>query len=322
VPLLTPYPPIEPYDHGLLDVGDGNLVYWEVCGNPTGKPALVVHGGPGAGCGIGDRRMFDPQRYRVALFDQRGCGRSTPHASDPASDLSVNTTEHLLADMERLREHLGIERWLLFGGSWGSTLSLAYAERHVRRVSEIVLVDVTTSRRSEIDWLYRGVGRFFPEQWRRFRAGVPEAEGDGDFVAAYARRMESPDAAVRSRAATDWLAWEDAVISLEPNGKPNAYSARPAAAQLAFVRICAHYFAHGAWLEEGALLRDAHRLSGIRGVLLHGRLDLGSPLATAWELAEAWPDARLVVVDDAGHTGSESMRTAVRTALDGFGAAR
>jgi proline iminopeptidase len=262
--------------------------------------------------------MFDPKRYRVVLFDQRGCGRSTPHASDPATDLSTNTTEHLLADMERLREHLGVERWLLYGGSWGSTLSLAYAERHPRRVSEIVLVDVTTSRRSEIDWLYRGVARFFPEQWRRFRAGVPEARRDEELVAAYARRMENADADVRSRAAIDWLAWEDAVISLEPRGKPNAYSSRPPAGQLAFVRICAHYFAHGAWLEEGALIRDAHRLSGIPGVLIHGSLDLGSPLATAWELAEAWPDARLVVVEDAGHTGSESMRAAILEAIAGF----
>ena len=156
------YPPIEPYDHGMLDVGDGNHVYWETCGNPDGKPALVVHGGPGSGCTPGQRRGFDPDRYRAVLFDQRGCGRSTPHASDPATDMSVNTTAHLIADMERLREHLGIERWLLHGGSWGSTLILAYAQRHPDRVSEIVIPSVTTTRRSEIDWLYRGVGRFYP----------------------------------------------------------------------------------------------------------------------------------------------------------------
>jgi proline iminopeptidase len=316
--VTEPYPPIEPYDQGLLDVGDGNLVYWEACGNPDGKPALGVHGGPGSGAGPGSRRYFDPARYRVILYDQRGCGRSTPHASDPSTDMSVNTTEHLLGDMERLREHLEIERWLLYGGSWGSTLILAYAERHPERVSEIVLLGVTTSRRSEIDWLYRGVGRFFPAEWEQFRAGVPEADRDGDLVAAYARLMESPAEDVRHKAATDWLAWEDAVISLEPHGTPNAYSDRPADAQLAFVRICAHYFAHGAWLEEGVLLRDAHRLAGITGVLFHGRLDLGSPLATAWELARAWPDARLKIVDDSGHTGSDTMRTQILETTDGF----
>jgi proline iminopeptidase len=217
-----------------------------------------------------------------------------------------------------LREYLGIERWLLYGGSWGSTLILAYAERHPQRVSEIVLLGVTTSRRSEIGWLYRGVGRFFPEQWEQFRAGVPEGDRDGDLVAAYARLMESPDQDVRHQAATDWLAWEDAVISLEPHGTPNAYSDRPADAQLAFVRICAHYFAHGAWLEEGALLRDAQRLAGIPGVLFHGRLDLGSPLATAWELARVWPDAELMIVEDSGHTGSETMRTLVLETTDRF----
>lgn len=314
----SPYPPIEPYEHGMLDVGDGNLVYWETCANPHGKPALVVHGGPGSGCGTGSRRYFNPDHYRVTLFDQRGCGRSTPDASDPATDMSVNTTEHLLADMEGLREHLGIERWLLYGGSWGSTLILAYAQRHPERVSEIVIPSVTMTRRSEIDWLYRGVGRFFPEEWERFRAGAPEGERDGDLVAAYALRMESPDADVRARAAADWVAWEDAVISAEPQGTPNAYSARPPAARLAFVRICAHYFSHAAWLEEGALLREADRLAGIPGVLIHGRLDMGSPLETAWELARAWPDAHLVVIADSGHTGSGTMKDALLDATERF----
>jgi proline iminopeptidase len=308
----------DPYDHGLLDVGDGNLVYWETRGNPNGKPGLVVHGGPGSGCEGSTGRSFDPDRYRIVLFDQRGCGRSVPHASDPATDMSVNTTEHLLADMELLREHLGIERWLLHGGSWGSTLILAYAERHPERVSEIVIPNVTTCRRSEIDWLYRGVGRFFPEEWERFRIGVPERERDGDLLAAYAQLMESPDDGVRAKAAADWLTWEDAVISKEPQGKPNAYSDRPPAAQLAFVRICAHYYSNGAWLEERALLRDAGRLAGIPGVLIHGRLDMGSPLQTAWELARAWPDARLVVIEDSGHTGSDTMRRATRDAVARF----
>ncbi|MEV0146813.1 MULTISPECIES: prolyl aminopeptidase [unclassified Nonomuraea] len=311
-------PPIEPYDHGHLDTGDGHLVYWEVCGNPAGKPALVVHGGPGSGCSPGQRRSFDPERFRIILFDQRNCGRSLPHASDPATDLSANTTHHLVADMERLREHLGVERWLLYGGSWGSTLMLAYAEAHPERVSEIVMVSATMTRRYEIDWLYRGVGRFFPEEWQRFREGVPEDERDGDLLAAYGRLLADPDPAVRTKAAADWVTWEDAVISLEPNGKRDAYSARVSEARVAFARICSHYFSNGAWLEEGVLLRDAHRLAGIPGVIVHGRFDLGAPLENAWQLVQAWPDAKLVVVDDSGHTGSDTMRDAITSAIDGF----
>jgi proline iminopeptidase len=315
--MIELYPPIEPYDQGLLDVGDGNRVHWEVCGNPSGKPALVVHGGPGQGCNANMRRAYDPTRYRVVLFDQRGCGRSTPHASDPATDMRFNTTAHLVADMERLREHLGIERWLLCGGSWGSTLILAYAEAHPSRVTEIVISSVTTTRRWEIDWLYRGVGRFFPEEWERFRAGVPEADRN-DPVAGYARLMEHPDARVRAKAANDWCAWEDAVLSLEPNAKPNLYSDRPSDDLLAFVRICAHYFAHGAWLEEGQLIANAGRLKGIPGVLIHGRLDLSGPLDTAWELARAWPDARLIPLSDSGHHASQTKRKHLLDALNHF----
>ncbi|SEG99204.1 proline iminopeptidase [Nonomuraea solani] len=312
------HPAIEPYEHGMLDTGDGNLVYYEVCGNPEGKPALVVHGGPGSGCSINMRRTFDPERYRIVLFDQRNCGRSRPHASDPATDLTNNTTRHLIADMERLREHLGIDKWLLYGGSWGSTLILAYAEAHPERVSEMVIVAVTTTRRSEIDWLYRGVGRFFPEAWERFRQGVPEEDRDGDLLKAYARLLSDPDDQVREKAAIDWITWEDAVISMESNGKPNAYSDRPADAVMAMTRICSHYFSNGAWLEEGVLLREAGRLAGIPGVLIHGRQDMGGPLITAWELAQAWPDAKLVVIEDSGHTGSEAMRKAIFEAVDEF----
>ena len=316
--MREPYPPIEPHERGLLDVGDGNAVYWEVSGNPWGKPAVVVHGGPGSGSNPVSRRYFDPDRYRIVLFDQRGCGRSMPHASDPATDMSVNTTEHLLRDLERLREHLSIERWLLYGGSWGSTLLLAYAERHPERVSEIAVAGVTTTSRAEIDWLYGGLRRFLPEAWERFRAGVPEAGSDHDVVSAYARRMEHPDAAVRAATAAAWVAWEDAVIAHERDCHPGAYSARVGAARLAFVRICTHYLSHGAWLEDGAVLRDAHRLAGVPGVLVHGRLDLGSPLGPAWELAQAWPDAQLVVVDDSGHTGTPTLRHEVLAALDRF----
>ena len=377
--MAEPYPPIEPYDHGMLGVGDGNLVYWETCGNPDGKPALVVHGGPGSGCGTGSRRSFDPERYRVVLFDQRGCGRSTPHASDPATDMSVNTTEHLLADMERLREHLGIERWLLFGGSWGSTLILAYAERHPERVSEIVIPNVTTTRRSEIDWLYRGVGRFFPEEWERFRAGVPESERGGDLLAAYAQRhpervseivlvavttgrrrevdwitqhvgrifpeqwarfrdgvppaerdgrlveayarlLNDPDPAVRERAARDWCDWEDAHVSLAPDHQPSERYQDPEF-RMTFVRLTTHYWSNDCFLEDGILLREASRLAGIPGVLVHGRYDVSGPLDTAWELAQAWPDADLIVVDEAGHY-SDSMTGYLVAATDRFAGGR
>ncbi|MFI9588404.1 prolyl aminopeptidase [Streptomyces sp. NPDC052236] len=314
------FPPIEPYDKGMLDVGDGNLVYWEVCGNPKGKPALVVPGGPGSGCSTYVRRYFDPDRYRVVLFDQRGCGRSTPHAGDPTADMRHNTTGHLIADMERLRQHLGIDCWLLHGGSWGSTLILAYAEQHPERVSEIVISSVTTTRRSEIDWLYRGVGRFFPEQWERFLAGAPGTPRDGDIVGAYAQLMEHPDAAVREKATADWCAWEDAVLSGETKGTSRPYGDRPPSAQLALVRICSHYFSHGAWLEGGALIRNADRLAGIPGVLIHGRLDLGGPLDTAWELARTWPDAEMIVVEDAGHLGNTTTRDHVLAAHSRFAA--
>jgi proline iminopeptidase len=318
-PPVEPFPPIDPYDHGMLDVGDGNHVYWEVCGNPAGKPALVVHGGPGSGCGTQARRLFDPDRHRVVLFDQRGCGRSTPHASDPSTDMRHNTTPHLIADMERLRTRLGIDRWLLYGGSWGSTLILAYAETYPERVSEIVIPAVTTSRRSEIDWLYRGVGRFFPEDWERFLAGAPGTPRDGDIVAAYARLTEHPDPAVRAKATEDWCAWEDAVLSGETKGASRTYGDRTTGARLAFVRICAHYFSHGAWLEEGVLLREAGRLAGIPGALIHGRFDMGGPLHTAWELQRAWPGAELTVVEDAGHLGGGTTQAHVLRAVHRFG---
>ncbi|WP_327118669.1 prolyl aminopeptidase [Nocardia sp. NBC_01730] len=313
-----PFPDIEPYDHGLLVVGEGHRIYWETSGNPTGRPALVVHGGPGGGGRRGARKSFDPDIYRIVLFDQRGCGESLPHASDPAVDMADNTTDHLITDMERLREHLGIDRWLLYGGSWGSTLILAYAERHPERVSGIVLVGVTMTRPAEIDWLYRGVARLLPEEWETFRDGVPVTDRGGDLVEAYRRLLESPDPATRDLAARRWCAWEDAVIAHENLGSPGQYSAKPDAAQLAFVRICTHYFANAAWLEDGQLLREAHRLAGIPGVLIHGRLDLSGPLYTAWQLAEAWPDAELQVIENSGHTGSPAMRTAVLRAIARF----
>ncbi|RDI63495.1 prolyl aminopeptidase [Nocardia pseudobrasiliensis] len=314
-----PFPPIEPYDRGLLDVGDGQRIYWEVAGNPAGKPAVVVHGGPGGGGKRGMRRNFDPAVYRVVMFDQRGCGQSLPHAGDASVSLAANTTEHLIADMERLREHLGIERWLLMGGSWGSTLSLAYAQRFPERVSEIVLIGVTTTTAAEIDWLYRGVGLLVPDAWEEFRAGVPEAQRDGDLVAAYARLVNDADPVVREAAARGWCRWEDAVIAHESSGTPGQYSAKPDADMMAFVRICTHYFAHRGWLWEGQLLAGASVLADIPGTLIHGRLDLSGPLRTAWDLAKAWPAARLRIIEDSGHTGSPAMLEAILGAVESYG---
>lgn len=312
------YPPIEPYDQGLLDVGDGNFVYWETSGNPDGKPAVLVHGGPGQGSAPNMRRGCDPARYRLVLFDQRGCGRSVPHASDPATDMRYNTTDHLVGDMERLREHLGIDRWLVTGGSWGTTLALVYAERYPHRVSEILLSAISTTRRSEIDWLYRGVGRFFPEEWDRFRAGAGKAGQDGDLIAAYAGLMESPDPQVRNRAARNWIRWEDTVLSLEPGVVPTARGDVANDDELAFVRICTHYDLHAAWLEEGAVIRDAARLAGIPGVMIHGRLDLSCPADTAWELARSWPGVELLIDDHSGHRGSSVKREWMLSAFDKF----
>ena len=307
-----------PYAQGLLDVGDGNQIYWETSGNPAGKPALCVHGGPGGGGRRNARRTFDPDAFRIVLFDQRNCGESRPHAGDLSVSLEHNTTDHLIADMERLRAHLGIEKWLLYGGSWGSTLILAYAERYPERVSEIIIVGVTMTRPDEIDWLYRGVGRLLPDAWDRFWHALPESERHGHVVAAYNRVLTSGDREAVIKAAHDWCAWEDSVIAHESLGRPGAYSDRPLPGLIAFTRICAHYFANNAWLEDGQLLRDARRLAGIPGILIHGRLDLGGPLLNAWELAKAWPDAELQIIEESGHTGSPAMRDAVLAAAARF----
>jgi proline iminopeptidase len=269
---------------------------------------VMVHGGPGQGSVPNMRRMFDPERYRAVLFDQRGCGRSIPHASDPAAEMRHNTTAHLVEDMERLREFLGIDRWLVTGGSWGTTLALVYAQRYPQRVSQIMLSAISTTRRSEIDWLYRGVRRFFPEEWSAFRAGAPREAADDELPAAYAHLMESPDPQVRNRAASGWRTWEDVVLSLEPDAKPVSHGTPADPGTLAFVRICAHYYACGAWLDDGAVIRDAGLLADIPGVLIHGRLDLSCPVITAWELARAWPGAELLIDDHSGHRGSDLKR--------------
>jgi proline iminopeptidase len=307
------YPAIEPYECGHLDVGKGHRIYWELCGNPRGKPAVFLHGGPGGGCTADHRRFFDPARYRVLLFDQRGCGRSTPHAA-----LEANTTWHLVADMERLRDMLGVDKWLVFGGSWGATLALAYAQTHPARVSALVMRGVFTVRRSELRWLYQeGASALFPDKWERFLAPIPEGER-GDLLAAYHKRLTSHDPAVQLAAAKAWSAWEGDIVSLLPNARAVEQHADDAFA-LAFARIEAHYFANGGFLEEGQLLRDAGRLKGIPGVIVQGRYDVVTPAITAWELHQAWPEATLHVVDDAGHASSEpGIVHRLVAATDGF----
>jgi proline iminopeptidase len=315
------YPPIEPYEHGHLDVGDGQSLYWEACGNPRGRPALVLHGGPGSGCTPGSRRMFDPAALRTILFDQRGCGRSLPHAADPDVDLACNTTPHLLADIEALRAHLGVERWLVFGGSWGAALGLAYAQKHPERVTALVISHASVCRWEDIHWLYHGVGRYFPEAWERFRRGAGEAGDDGDLIEAYRALLAHPDAAVRERAARDWCDWEAAVISIDPKHRPPDRYA-DARFRMVFARIVTHYFSHNCWLGDGQLLADAHRLEGIPGAIIQGRLDLGSPLEGPWRLAQAWPEAELSVVDAAGHeTTTPGVLEATMAAIDRFAGA-
>ncbi len=311
------YPEINPYDQGLFDVGDGHRIYWELCGKPSGKPAVVLHGGPGSGCTPWWRRLFDPEAYRVLLFDQRGCGRSLPHASDSAAELAANTTHHLIGDIEALRRQVGVERWLVLGGSWGSTLALAYAERHPDRVTEMMLFSVVTTTRREVAWLTRDVGRFFPLAWQRFRAGVPKAERDGSLVEAYSRLLENPDPLVRANAARNWCEWEDAHVRTRADQPPDPRYEDPIF-RAGFARLVTHYWRHAAWLEEGSLLSGVERLAGIPGVLVHGRMDLSSPLDVPWNLARAWPESDLVILDDEGHTGGRRRTDALISASDRF----
>ena len=300
------YPAIEPYAHGMLDVGGGHRVYWETCGNPRGKPAVVLHGGPGSGCTPWHRRLFDPSAYRVVLFDQRNCGRSTPHASAPEIDLAGNNTENLIADIERIREHLGIERWLVIGGSWGSTLAIAYAERHPNCVTEIILFGVTTGRRMEFDWAFRGgLAVLFPEDWDRLRDSVPVALRDGDIIEAYCRLLHDPDPEIRNRAAIAWCTWESASPAWPPTHGLLPRFRDPAYA-LAFARIVTHYVKHDAWLEDGRLIRGAGAIAGIPGIMVNGRFDFQAPVGWAWDLKRVWPRAELVIVDDAGQDASNA----------------
>jgi proline iminopeptidase len=317
--MTASYPSGEVLGDGSLELDNQDRVYWETCGDADGKPALVLHGGPGSGCTPWHRTLFDPDVYRVVLFDQRNCGRSTPHASQPDVDLAANTTQNLISDIELLRTHLGIERWLVWGGSWGSTLALAYAETHPDRVSEMILWGVTTGRRSEDDWLFRGgVAPLFPEQWGRLRAGVPEVTDDADVVDAYARLLFDLDPDVRARAALEWCLWESATPDWPPKtGLASRY--RDPDFALAFARLVTHYVRNDLFLEDGVLLRNAGELTGIPSVLINGRFDLQAPLGNAWALHEAWPGSELVIVDDAGHAvDDEGITRALIRAGDRF----
>ncbi|WP_462329916.1 prolyl aminopeptidase [Thiohalocapsa halophila] len=307
------FPPVEPYAQHRLEVGAGHEIYMEECGSPDGLPAVFLHGGPGAGCGPTHRRFFDPSRWRLVLFDQRGSGRSTPHAG-----LEHNTTWDLVADMERIRTRLGIERWLVFGGSWGSTLALAYAEAHPQRVTALVLRGVFLCRPWEIQWFYQhGASLLFPDYWQDFLAPIPEAERS-DLVHAYHRRLTSDDEATMRRAAHAWSVWEGRCATLLPDaGVRSAFADERLALSLA--RIESHYFVNGAFLAPEQLLRDAHRLADIPGVIVHGRYDAICPVHSAWELHQAWPKADFRIIADAGHAAFEpGIATALVEATQHF----
>lgn len=297
--LRSYYPEIEPFETGMLDVGNGHTIYWERVGTKGAKPAVFLHGGPGGGLMPGQRRLFDPELYDVMLFDQRGCGRSTPYAN-----LENNTTWDLVADIERLREMMGVEKWLVFGGSWGSTLALAYAQKHKDRVSELVVRGIYTLTKAELDWYYQfGVSEMFPDKWEKFLAPIPENER-GDLMEAYHRRLTGPDKALRYEAAKAWSLWEGQTITLLPEPATSDPFGEDEYA-LAFARIENHFFVHAGWLEEGQLLRDANKLEGIPGVIVHGRYDMPCPAKYAWLLHKNWPGSELHLIEGAGHAYSE-----------------
>ena len=295
------YPEIEPYANGRLQVSPLHNVYFEQCGNPQGKPVVFLHGGPGAGCNDKCRRCFDPARYRIVLFEQRGCGRSTPHA-----ELTDNTTWDLVADIERLREHLHIERWQVFGGSWGSTLALAYAQTHPQRVTELVLRGIFLLRRWELEWFYQqGCDAIFPDAWECFLAPIPAVER-ADLISAYHRRLTSPDPATRLAAAKAWSIWEGSTIFLQQDPAHIASTGADEFA-LAFARIECHYFVHGGFFDaDDQLLRNVDKLKNLPAVIVQGRYDVVCPVRSAWDLHRAWPEADLRIVADAGHSAFEA----------------
>jgi len=310
------YPSLRTYRTGRLKVSALHEIYYEESGNPAGKPVVFLHGGPGGGTNPQMRRFFDPKRYRIVMFDQRGCGRSTPHAS-----LEENTTWDLVADIEKLRELLGIERWQVFGGSWGSTLALAYAQKHPQRVTELVLRGIFLLRRSELEWFYQnseGAASLFPDLWEQFIAPIPEEERY-DMMRAYYRRLTSTDARERNAAARAWSVWEGATSHLRSD---SAYVAkfREVEYAAAFARIECHYFVNGGFLEaDDQLLREVPKIRDIPAVIVQGRYDVVCPMRSAWHLHRAWPEAELVIVPDAGHSAFEpGIARALRRATDKF----
>ncbi len=308
------YPPIEPYDSGHLAVDDHHRIYYEQCGNPQGKPVVFVHGGPGGGAGEDYRRFFDPAAYRIVLFDQRGCKRSTPYAS-----LVDNTTWHLVEDIEAIRRKLGIERWMVFGGSWGSTLALSYAQRHPEHITELVLRGIFMLRRSELLWFYQdGASHLFPDAWEHYLAPIPEVER-GDLMSAYYRRLTSDDEQTRLAAARAWSIWEGSTSLLYPNAEKIAETGADDFA-VAFARIECHYFVHGGFFEvEDQLLRDVDVIRHIPTVIVQGRYDVVCPARSAWDLYRRWPESDLVIVDDAGHSAFEpGIRSELVAATDRF----
>jgi proline iminopeptidase len=296
----TLYPEIEPFDSGYLQVSPLHRIYYEQCGNPDGKPVVFLHGGPGAGCNARSRRFFDPQHYCIVLFDQRGCGRSTPHA-----ELTDNTTWHLVADIEALRAHLGIGTWQVFGGSWGSTLALAYAQTHPARVTELVLRGIFMLRRWELEWFYqRGCDAIYPDAWEEYLKPIPLVER-ADLISAFYRRLTGSNTEERAAAAKAWSIWEGSTSFLKPSADYIASTGSDEFA-LAFARIECHYFVHGGFFErDDQLLHNAHKLKNIPAVIVQGRYDVVCPLRSAWDLHRAWPQADLKIVGDAGHSAFE-----------------
>lgn len=293
------YPDIQPYVQHTLAVDPPHTLHVEECGNPSGIPVVFIHGGPGAGCEPYHRRFFDPKRYRIILFDQRGCGRSTPHAS-----LEANTTQALVADMEAIREHLKIDKWLLFGGSWGSTLGLVYAETHPERALGLIARGIFLCRPHEIQWFYQqGANRLFPDYWQDYLAPIAATERD-DLLTAYHRRLTGEDEMARMAAAKAWSLWEGRTATLRPSESVINHFGDPFTA-LSLARIECHYFMNGSFLEPNQILRDAHRLQGVPGVIVHGRYDAICPVENAWQLAQAWSGAKLKIIPDAGHAASE-----------------
>lgn len=309
------FPEIEPYDSGMLTTGDGHHVYWECCGNPEGMPALYLHGGPGSGFSPGQRRLFDPDAYRIVLFDQRGAGNSRPLASEPDADLSTNTTHHLITDIEALRQLHRVDRWTILGLSWGTTLGLAYAETYPERVHGLVLGFVTTTSRREVEWITEDVGRIFPREWDRFVSAIPERLRHLRPVDAYAEMLVDPDQSVQEHAAREWCTWEDVHVSLAPGHEPNPRYEDPEF-RLRFARLVTHYWSHDAFLGEDELIREVSKLNGIPGVLIHGRYDISSPLVTAWRLHQGWTTSELHILDDAGHGGGTSFYDVTGDALN------